>query len=45
MLAEEHSGSIEKFFANMTTKYGKYKLKASMVRDLKKIHNLLFYKW
>lgn len=45
MLAEENGGSIEKFFMNMTSKYGKYKLKPSMLRDLKKIHNLLFYKW
>jgi len=45
MLADEYGGSIEKFFANMTSKYGKKKLKASMVRDLKKIHNLLFYRW
>jgi len=45
MIADENSGSIDKFFANMTLKYGKRKLKASMVRDLKKIHNLLFYRW
>lgn len=45
MLADENGGSIEKFFANMTSKYGKYKLKNTMLRDLRKIHNLLFYKW
>ena len=45
MIAVENGGSIEKFFANMTSKYGKYKLKASMIRDLKKIHTLLFYRW
>jgi hypothetical protein len=45
LLAEEYGGSIDKFFMNMTSKYGKYKLKSQMFRDLKKIHNQLFYKW
>lgn len=45
ILADENSGSIDKFFANMTLKYGKRKLKSAMIRDLKKIHTLLFYRW
>jgi len=44
-IAEEYGGSIDKFWNTFTAKFGKPKYKSAMIKDLKKIHNQLFYRW
>lgn len=45
ILANEYGGSVERLFMTMKQKLGKKKWYKMMLRDMKKIHTQIFYKW
>lgn len=45
ILASEYGGDVEKLFNNMKQKLGRKKWYSKMMRDMRKIHTQMFYKW
>jgi len=44
-IADEYSGSVEKFWSTFKLKNAKKRFKSQMLNDINKIHTEMFYKW
>ena len=45
IIGNKYNGNIDTFFNNIKKDFGKKEFESEMMRDLNRLHNLIFYKY